>query len=66
LPLLSSANMRVLDEALAPRRRVGRSKETLFVNLGKCRTRGEMESAFAVWVDGGEMLGADDEVELLP
>ena len=64
LPLLSSANLRVLDDAFAPRRRAERSGAALLQSLETCGTRATMERAFAQWLDGGENLGADDEIEI--
>ncbi len=64
-PLLSSANLRLLDDALAPRRRASRSGEKLLEMLKEGGTRVEIEAAFARWLDGGEGLGADDEIEIV-
>lgn len=66
LPLLSSAHLRVLDRAFAPRRQVPRSGAQLMESLSGCRTRHEIEAAFAAWLDGGEGLSSDDEIEWLP
>jgi hypothetical protein len=65
LPLLSTPNLRLLDEAFAPRRRVTRSTETLLEALGSRGTRAEVEAAFAKWLGGGENLGLDDEIEIV-
>ncbi len=64
LPLLSGANLRLLDEALAPRRRVSRSGAALLASLPSGAAKSEIERAFAAWLDGGEGLGAGDEVEI--
>ncbi len=66
LPLLSGANLRVLDEALAPRRRVARSGAALLEALRSGGTRAEIESVFSQWLDGGDNLGPNDEVEIEP
>ncbi|RYX84091.1 hypothetical protein EON83_11295 [bacterium] len=62
--LLSSERLAVLDEAFAPRRRVSRSLEELRDSLGALQTRREWEGALLEWLDGGEGLGDEDEVEL--
>jgi hypothetical protein len=64
LPLLSAPNLRLLDAAFAPRRRVLRSQVALMEALKLSLTRGEMEAAFQRWLDGGDNLGSEDEVEL--
>ncbi len=65
LPLLSNPNLRALDEAFAPRRRVQRSGAALLAALQPLETRAALEQAFALWLDSGENLGADDEIEIL-
>jgi hypothetical protein len=64
LPALTDEVLALLEAALKPRRRVARSVSTLAAQLRKCRTREEFESAFATWLDGGEGLANDDEIEL--
>jgi hypothetical protein len=61
--LLSVSTLRDLDAALAPRRRVERSLVELQTQLRECRTRAECEATFAVWLDGGELLVDEDEIE---
>jgi hypothetical protein len=63
--LMTAANLQVLDDALRPRRQVRRTREALWDALGTCRSRQEFERAFALWLDGGEQLSPDDEVELV-
>ena len=60
--LISPATLADLDAALAPRRRVQRSLEELKESLQECRTRGECEAAFRVWLDGGQGLSSEDEI----
>ena len=64
-PLLTNAGLAQLDEAFAPRRRVSRSLSELKTALKGENTRGEIETAFLSWLDGGEALENDDEVEIL-
>jgi hypothetical protein len=66
LPLLSGANLRILDEALAPRRCVARSGAELLEALRLVNTRAEIERVFQSWLDGGDNLGLTDEVEIGP
>ena len=61
--LISPVTLADLDAALAPRRRVSRSFEPLQSALEKCGTRGECEVAFRVWLDGGQGLSSEDEIE---
>jgi hypothetical protein len=53
----------VLDQALQPRRRVQRSLENLTQVLAGCRTKAECERAFASWLEGGDLLRDEDELE---
>lgn len=62
LPLLSDEVLRALDEAFRPRRRVARSWAALREATASCRTRGEWRRAFALWLDGEDNLGDDDEI----
>ncbi|PQV62843.1 hypothetical protein B1R32_12016 [Abditibacterium utsteinense] len=64
LPLLSGAQLRVLDEAFAPRRRVSRSGAALLLSLQLCGTRAEIETAFTEWLDNHENLNPHDEIEI--
>lgn len=60
--LISPISLADLDAALAPRRRVERSFGKLQNALEACRTRGECEAAFRVWLDGGQGLSGEDEI----
>jgi hypothetical protein len=64
LPILTDEVLALLDEALKPRRHVARSLTDLVARLEKCRTREEFQSTFAAWLDSGEALAGDDEIEL--
>jgi hypothetical protein len=59
----SPAHLAVLDEALRPRRVAKRDLHGLPQVLAPCRTRAECERAFASWLDGGQALRPDDEIE---
>lgn len=61
---LSSEQLAILDEAFAPRRRVSRSLDELRDALSSLQTRREWEAALLDWLDGGDNLGDEDEVEL--
>lgn len=63
-PLLTNAGLAQLDEAFAPRRRVARSFSELKTAMQGETTRGEIQGAFLAWLDGGEALENDDEVEI--
>lgn len=63
LPLLSGAQLRALDECLAPRRRVVRSGAALLESLRRGATRRETEAAFKTWLDGEDGLSDGDEIE---
>jgi hypothetical protein len=63
LPVLNDEVLTLLDEAFKPRR-VARSLDELNASLKSCRTRDEFESTFKSWIDGGENLASDDEIEL--
>ncbi|BCM92763.1 hypothetical protein IAD21_04645 [Abditibacteriota bacterium] len=62
--LLSSEHLALLDEAFAPRRRVTRSLDELRDALSTLQTRREWEVALLEWLDGGDGLGDEDELEL--
>ncbi|HEX8552207.1 MAG TPA: DUF6079 family protein [Abditibacteriaceae bacterium] len=62
LPVLDSEALRAFDNALRPRRRVTRSFATLQQTLTKATTRAEAESAFVLWLDGGESFAREDEI----
>jgi hypothetical protein len=64
LPLLDDEVLALLDEAFKPRRRVTRALQELNARLKPCRTREEFETEFSGWLDGGENLAGDDEIEL--
>lgn len=64
LPLLDEESLQVLDASLRPRRHVNRSSQNLLDALQKCQTRREFADAFAQWLDGGEALADNDEIEL--
>jgi len=61
---LDGAQLAILDEAFAPRRRVERSLEALRSALANLETRREWEGALLSWLDGDDHLGDEDEVEL--
>ena len=61
---LGSEQLAILDEAFAPRRRVSRSLDVLRLALSELQTRREWETALLQWLDGGDNLGDEDEVEL--
>ena len=63
LATLSPVALQTLDEALKPRRRVVRAVSELNALLRACRTRDECAATFAVWLDGGQALRGDDEIE---
>lgn len=63
--LMTAANLQVLDDALRPRRQVERTQAALLEALGGCRSRRDLELAFAEWLDAGENLSPDDEVVLV-
>lgn len=65
LPLLSTGNLRALDEALVPRKKVQRSTNKLLNALHGCSTFEEMEAAFRAWASGPELLAGGDVVELI-
>ncbi len=62
--LLSSERLALLDEAFAPRRRVTRSLNELRAALAEQQTRREWEATLLEWLDGGDNLGDEDELEL--
>lgn len=64
LPLLSESALQLLDEAFRPRRRVVRSLSALREQVEGCRTRAEWQRALLLWLDGGDALSDDDELEL--
>jgi hypothetical protein len=64
LPLLYDNTLRVLNEAFRPRRRVARSWGQLREEVQACHTRREWQQAMVAWLDAGEHLGEDDEIEL--
>ncbi len=64
LPLLDDESLRILDESLRPRRRVMRSQQALLDSLQSCQTRREFADAFSLWLDSGEALTDNDEIEL--
>ena len=66
LPLLNDQALSVLDEALRPRRRVTREASALTESFQACRRRSDFYSAFNLWLDGGESLADDDEIDLGP
>lgn len=66
LPILSDEVLALLDEAFKPRRRVERSMRELEAQLKNCRTLMEFEQAFSSWLDSGENLSSDDEIEVRP
>lgn len=63
--LLSDETLRVLDEALKPRRHAARSWRDLKNATQSCRTRRDWETAFAAWLDGDENLAPDDFLEAI-
>ena len=64
LPLLDDETLRILDESLRPHRHVTRSPQALSDALQHCHTRREFAEAFARWLDNGESLSDNDEIEL--
>jgi hypothetical protein len=60
--LTTPDSLRILDEALRPRRVFERKASELPQVLAACRTRRECERAFAAWLDGGAALREDDEI----
>ncbi len=64
LPLLSDEVLEALGEAFRPRRRVARSWTALRQATASCRTRSEWQRAFALWLDGDDAPGEEDEIEL--
>lgn len=64
LPILNDQALYALDEALRPRRSVARHWAQLQQTFATCRTRAEYEAAFAAWLDGGDNLAPDDEIEV--
>jgi hypothetical protein len=64
LPLLDDETLRILDDSLRPRRHVTRSQQALWDALQSCHTRREFAEAFTRWLDAGEALTDNDEIEL--
>lgn len=64
LYLLNQETLKLLEEALRPRRRVTRSRDALMEEFKTCRTRREFHETFLAWLDNGEALSDTDEIEL--
>jgi hypothetical protein len=65
LQLLDDETLNLLDAALRPRRQVSRSRQALLDALATCHTHREFREAFNQWLDAGETLTEQDEIELL-
>jgi hypothetical protein len=65
MPLLSGANLRIVEEAFAPRRLVTRDGAQLLESLRNCRGKSEMEAVFAKWLGGDDGVSDGDEIDVV-
>ena len=64
LPILTREAALLLEDAFRPRRRVSRSWQELQSSTRSCRTKSDWQRAFALWLEGAENPGDDDEIEI--